>query len=75
MYIGLHVKYSLFLSSFNETWIFAADFRKIFNNKFNENPSSGSRVVPCRQMDGRRDMMELTVIFYNFANAPKNAYW
>jgi hypothetical protein len=28
MYIGLHVKYSLFLSDFNATLIFSADFRK-----------------------------------------------
>jgi hypothetical protein len=29
MYIGLHVKYPLLLSDFNETWIFSADFRQI----------------------------------------------
>jgi len=29
MYTGLHVKYLLFLSSFNGTWIFSADFRKM----------------------------------------------
>jgi hypothetical protein len=29
MYIGLHVKYPLFLSDFNETCIFSRDFRKI----------------------------------------------
>ena len=45
-----HVKYPLFLSYLNETWIFSIDFWKII--KFNENPCSGSRVVPY----GRTDM-------------------
>ena len=27
-YTGLHVKYSLFLSDFNETWIFLTHFQK-----------------------------------------------
>jgi len=30
MYIGLHVKYQLFLSDFKEKQIFLADFRKVF---------------------------------------------
>jgi len=29
MYIGLHVKYPLFLSASNETGTFSTDFRKI----------------------------------------------
>jgi hypothetical protein len=40
--------------------------------KFHENPSSGSRVVPCGQTDARTDMKKLIVAFRNFANAPKN---
>jgi len=29
MYIGLHIKWPLFLSDSKETWIFWTDFRKI----------------------------------------------
>jgi hypothetical protein len=71
MYIGLHVKYPLFLSDFNETWIFSADFRK--------NPK---HQIPCKPVpwkpncsmraDGRTDMTKLIVAFRNFANASKN---
>jgi hypothetical protein len=39
-YIGLHVKYPLLLSDFNETWIFSTDLGKMSNVKFHENPSS-----------------------------------
>ena len=42
-------------------------FEKVSNIKFHQNPSSGSRVVPC----GRTDMTKLIVAFRNFANAPK----
>jgi hypothetical protein len=48
-YIGLHVKYPLFLSDFNETSIFSTIFRKIQIINFHEKPSSGSRVVPRGQ--------------------------
>jgi len=67
MYTGLHVKYPLHLSDFNETCIFLKNFRKC-SNKFHENPSSGSGVVPC----GRTDMSMLVVTFRNFMKAPKS---
>jgi hypothetical protein len=38
------------------------------NMKSVNNPSSGSRVVPC----GRKDIMQLVVAFLNFAKAPDN---
>jgi len=46
-------------------------FEKYSDIKFHKNPSSGSRVVPCGQTDGRTDMTKPTVAFRNFANAPK----
>jgi len=57
---GPHVKYLLFLSDFNKTFIFPG--------RFVEKSSSGSRVVPCRHM------MKLIVAFRNFVNAPKKLY-
>jgi len=50
-------------------------FKKYSNIKFNENPFSASRAVPCRETDwqkGRQDLMKLTVAFCKFANTPKN---
>ena len=59
---------------FNDNWIFSTEFRKIIKTKFHENPSKGSRVVPCGGRDGRTDMTKLTVAFRNFAEASKNVY-
>ena len=42
---------------------------------FYQNPSSGSRVVPCGKTDRRTDRqtdMKLIVAFRNFANASRN---
>jgi len=67
MYIVLRVKYPLFLSDFNETWISRQTFVNSPTIKFHEYPSSESRVVPCR----RTDMMKLRVAFRNLAKTPK----
>jgi hypothetical protein len=48
-------------------------FEKYWNTKINENPSSGSRVVPWGQTDGRAtDMLQLIVAFRKFSNVLKN---
>jgi len=51
--------------------IFRQVFEKYSYIKRNENPSSSSRVVSCRQTDGHADLTKLIVACHNFANAPK----
>jgi hypothetical protein len=52
-------------------------FEKYSNTKFYENPSSGSRVVPYGETDGRTArqiyMTEPIVTFHNFANSSENS--
>ena len=51
MYIGLHLKYPLFLSDFNETWIFWTNFRILKNqislNSVQWEPSCCTRAYGC----------------------------
>jgi hypothetical protein len=72
MYNGLHVKFPLFLSDFNDTWIFLTVFRKMLKHKTSWWKSYRSRVV-CKQMDGRTDgrtdLMKLILTFRNFAKS------
>ena len=52
MYTSIHVNTHYFchiLMKLGNSW---RVFKKYSNIKFHENPSSGSRVVPCRQTDG-----------------------
>ena len=76
-YIHLYVKYPLFLSACNQTWIFLTDFRekKYSNIKFHENLSSGSRLFHAeRRTDRQTDITKLVVAFCNFSKAPNKAF-
>jgi len=45
-------------------------FEKYSSIKFDENPSSASRVVPCGRTDRQMDERDETVTFRYFAQAP-----
>jgi len=45
---------------------FSIQIFEIYSNiKFHENPSSGSRLVPCGRADGQTDTTKLIVAFRN----------
>jgi hypothetical protein len=71
MYIGLHVKYPLLLSDFNETCIYREIFEKSSSIKFHENPSSEVELLHTVRRKDKHD--EANSRFRNFANAPKTA--
>ena len=68
MYVGLHVKYPLFLSDFNENFL----------DRFSKNTPISVFMkirlvgVEVFRADGHRDMARLMIAFRSFANAPKN---
>ena len=72
MYIGLHVKYPLFLSDFNETCNFIERFWK--NNQisnFMKIRPVGAELLHAEKKSGQMDMTKLIVAFRNFVKAPK----
>ena len=76
MYVGLRVKYPIFLSDFNEIWVFSTDFSKniqIFN--FMKFRLVRAKFHSHRRTDGQTDKTQLIVAFNNFANAPKIEAW
>jgi hypothetical protein len=67
-------KYLLFLSDFNESWIFSTDFKKMFKYQTITIRLLLRRGVPRRHMGGRTDMTKLIFAFRNFEKEYKNLY-
>jgi hypothetical protein len=75
MYIGLYVKYPLFLYGFNEIWIFLQDFLKILKSHFMKSRLLGAEFFHANrrtdgEIDGLTDMAKLIVNFCSFVSAP-----
>ena len=69
------VKYPLFLSDFNEIWIFCTEFRgkRVQVSSFVKIRQFGNKLFHAdRWMDTQTDMTKLIVAFRYFAKAPKN---
>ena len=70
IYIDLYVKYPLFLSDFNEGWIFSTYFRKI--HKYQISWKSVHWELSCSmRTDGQADVKNLAIAFRNFAKELK----
>jgi hypothetical protein len=67
LYIVLHVKYLLFLSDNNRTWIFSTYFRKVLKYQFIWKSVQWEPI--CSMRTGTTN---LVVAFRNFEKAPKS---
>jgi hypothetical protein len=75
IFIGLNVKYPVFLIEFYETWIFTTNFRKKntqISNLVKIRPVGTELFHAGGQIDGQTDIKKLIATYRNFANAPKH---
>jgi hypothetical protein len=70
LYVGLHVKYPLFLSDFNKTWNFSKNPQL---SDFMETRPVGAELFHADgRTDRQTDTTKLLVALRNFAKAPNN---
>ena len=72
MYIGLHIKYTLLFSDFNENLIVDRFSKNTQIPNFMKIRPVGAELFHA---DRRTDMTKLIVAFRNFSNAPKIMPW
>ena len=72
MYVGLHVKYPLFLSDFNDACIFLGRFSK--NTPIPNCRTMRSVEAKLFHADGQTDMTKLTVALRNLRTCLQNQY-
>jgi hypothetical protein len=73
MYVGLYVKYPLYLSDFNETKFLGRFWKNTEIRNFMKICPVGAELGADRPTEGQTDMTKLVVAFRNFENAPKNS--
>jgi hypothetical protein len=71
MHIGLHVKYRLLLSDFNETWNFPTILRKTLKCQISRKSVQWEPSCSMRT-DGQTYMKKLIIASRKFAKGPKN---
>jgi len=64
----LRVKCPIFLSNFNQIWIFSRYFQKSYQYQISRKSVKGSRYLTC----GQTDKTKLKDTFRDYANEPKN---
>jgi len=72
IYWGVHVRWPILSSDFNQTWNLSTDFSwKTLMLRFHANPSSASRAYTCVQTD----MTKLSVAKSDYAHAHEMSWW
>ena len=77
MYIGIHVKYPLFFSDFNETWILSTYFRKLSKYKFSWKSVEGELSCFTRtdvRADRQTDRYDEVKSFSQFCEKRHNSF-